>query len=81
MSVSGLAFSELAGKAWDEKDAEGFEATSDAGINVYSADGAVLDHLLSVASPLEKAWVEAVTAQGFDAKEALAKMQTARPAN
>nr|WP_319388016.1 TRAP transporter substrate-binding protein [uncultured Cohaesibacter sp.] len=81
MSVSGLAFSELAGKAWDEKDAEGFEATGKAGINVYPADDAVLDQLLSVAAPLEKAWVEEVSAQGFDAAGALAKMQTAKPSN
>jgi TRAP-type C4-dicarboxylate transport system substrate-binding protein len=81
MSVSGLAFSELVGKAWDEKDAEGFEATSKAGITVYPADGAVLDQLLSVAAPLEKAWVEEVSAQGFDAAGALAKMQTAKPSN
>ncbi|WP_226550612.1 TRAP transporter substrate-binding protein [Celeribacter naphthalenivorans] len=80
MSVSGAAFSELAGKAWDEADATGYDATSKAGINVYPADEAVLAQIQAVASPLEEAWVAAVTEQGFDGAAALAAMQTAKPA-
>jgi TRAP-type C4-dicarboxylate transport system substrate-binding protein len=79
-SVSGLAFAELAGKAWDEADAAGYEATRNADINVYPANDAVLEHINSIATPLENAWVEAVNAQGFDGAAALAAMQTAKPA-
>lgn len=78
MSVSGVAFSQLAGKAWDDSDAAGYEATSEAGINVYPANDAVLERLTSVATPLENAWVAAVTEQGFDGAAALTAMQTAK---
>lgn len=79
-SVSGLAFSELAGEAWNTADDTGYDATGEAEITVYEADAAVLEAIQAIASPLEQAWVEAVSTQGFDGAAALADMQTAKPA-
>jgi len=79
MSVSGLAFSELAGKAWNEADAKGLAATNKAGIDVYPASKAVLDKVLEVSAPIETQWIEAVSAQGFDGAAALNAMQTEKP--
>ena len=79
MSVSGEAFAEMAGKAWDDADADGLAATKKAGITVYEANDAVLDKILDVSKGIEKVWVDAVTAQGYDAQGALASMQTAKP--
>ncbi|SFO75868.1 TRAP-type C4-dicarboxylate transport system, substrate-binding protein [Cohaesibacter marisflavi] len=79
MSISGEAFSELAGKAWDEADAKGLASTKKAGITVYAADEAVLGKILDVSAGVEKLWIEAVEAQGYDAAAALASMQTVKP--
>lgn len=79
MSISGEAFSRLAGEAWNNADAEGRETIQKAGIDFYLADDAVLDQILAVSAPLEQSWVDAVDAQGFDASRALADMQTAKP--
>ncbi|WP_068111310.1 TRAP transporter substrate-binding protein [Tropicimonas marinistellae] len=80
MSVSGTAFAELAGSAWNDADGDGLAATEKAGITVYDADAGVLDKVLEVSAPLEAAWIEAVDAQGFEGTAALAAMQTAKPA-
>ncbi|WP_205563339.1 TRAP transporter substrate-binding protein [Cohaesibacter haloalkalitolerans] len=79
MSVSGEAFAELAGKAWDAADTDGLATTRKAGIDVYEADDAVLAEIMDVSAGIEKVWVDAVAAQGYDAAGALASMQTAKP--
>ncbi|TPW31050.1 TRAP transporter substrate-binding protein [Martelella alba] len=80
MSVSGPAFSELAGNAWNEADKVGIKTCQDAGIAIYQVDDNVLGDIVSTGAPLEKAWIDAVAAEGFDATAALAKMQTMKPA-
>ncbi|WP_108263269.1 TRAP transporter substrate-binding protein [Mangrovicoccus ximenensis] len=79
-SVSGLAFSELAGAAWNAADADGLAATEKEDIAVYEAPAAVLSAISATAAPIEAAWIEAVSAQGYDAAAALAAMQTEKPA-
>lgn len=79
-AVSGLAFAELAGKAWDEADKDGYAATRAAGISVYEADAEILGAVLAASAPLEQSWISAVSAQGFDGAAALAAMQTEKPA-
>ena len=77
-SVSGEAFAELAGKAWDDADTDGLATTKKTGIDIYEAEKAVLAKIMDVSEGIEKVWVDAVAAQGYDAAGALASMQTAK---
>nr|WP_321524673.1 hypothetical protein [uncultured Cohaesibacter sp.] len=77
-SVSGEAFAELAGKAWDDANTDGLATTRKAGIDIYEADEAALAKIMDVSAGIEKVWVDAVAAQGYDAAGALASMQTAK---
>lgn len=70
-SISGEAFSELVGQAWDNADKKAIEAIEKAGIEIYDAPPEMLDAIKSKAVELESSWVETVQKSGYDGTTAL----------
>ena len=70
--VSGPAFAELIGKAWNGADEKALPKIEDAGIEIYDAPAPVLEAIKSAAAKHEAAWAEAVAPTGFDGAAALA---------
>lgn len=74
--VSGLAFAELAGKAWDKSDSIGASFVAETDIESHDASPAVLEAIKAIAAKREGEWAEAVKATGFDGTAALAEMRS-----
>jgi len=70
--VSGEAFAELVGTAWNDADAKAIEEIEAAGITIYDAPPPVLEAIETAADALEAQWVEQVAADGYDGAAALA---------
>jgi len=75
MSVSGETFAALAGQAWDNADKAGADYVAKTDIEVYDAPPPVVDAIKEIAAKYEAQWAEAVKADGFDGKAALAKLR------
>lgn len=74
-AISGAAFSERVGAAWNAADAAALEAIEEAGIKINDAPAEVLETVKSVAAGHEAAWAEAIAADGFDGAAALAELR------
>ncbi|GGB37144.1 ABC transporter substrate-binding protein [Roseibium aquae] len=73
--VSGAAFAEMAGKAWDASDEAGAAFIAETDIEVYQAPAAVTEAIKAIAAKKEAEWAEAVAQSGFDGAAALAEMR------
>ncbi|RVT81671.1 TRAP transporter substrate-binding protein [Rhodobacteraceae bacterium CCMM004] len=74
-SISGAAFAERVGAAWNDADAAALEAIEEAGIQIADAPEALLDDIKAAAAKHEAAWSEAIAEDGFDGAAALAEFR------
>ncbi|TDT77145.1 TRAP-type C4-dicarboxylate transport system substrate-binding protein [Litoreibacter halocynthiae] len=74
-AISGEAFAELVGTAWNDADTKALDAIDAAGIEVYDAPDAVLANIKTLAAKHEAAWAEAISGDGYDGVAALADMR------
>jgi TRAP-type C4-dicarboxylate transport system substrate-binding protein len=74
-AVSGPAFAELIGTAWNEADARAIEKIEAAGIEIYDAPPAMVEAIEAAASGFEADWSEAILADGFDGAAALVDLR------
>lgn len=74
-SISGAAFAELVGDAWNDADTNAMERIEAAGIEVHDAPTAVLADIEIHAAKREAEWSEAIKADGYDGAAALAEMR------
>ncbi len=70
-AVSGPAFAELVGTAWNNADEAAIDKINAAGIETYDAPGPLLDVIKSKAAVHEQAWTDAIAEDGFDGTAAL----------
>jgi TRAP-type C4-dicarboxylate transport system substrate-binding protein len=70
-AISGPAFAELAGAAWDASDIESIEEINDAGIEIHEASSAMVEAIKTAATAREAEWAEAIAATGADGTAAL----------
>ncbi|WP_432473559.1 TRAP transporter substrate-binding protein [Amphritea sp. HPY] len=77
MSVSGEKLSAMAGRSWDEGDAEGLKAAQEAGVNITMVqDGDVLSaEFKELTKGMEQTFLDSVESRGVDAKAALAELR------
>lgn len=68
--ISGLAFAQRIGKAWNDADAKGIKAIEKAGIKVAPAPAAVVDDVRAKAAEYEGAWADSLGGD-FDGRAAL----------
>jgi len=73
-AISGVAFAERVGAAWDAADAAAVVEIEEAGIEVYAAPDAVLDAARTSATALEATWAESLGSE-FDGRAALARLR------
>jgi TRAP-type C4-dicarboxylate transport system substrate-binding protein len=76
-AISGEAFAELVGQAWDDADKAALPIIEEAGIEIYSAPQPVLDAIKASAAKHEAAWAAEVAEQGFDGAAALNELRAA----
>ncbi|SNS59264.1 TRAP transporter substrate-binding protein [Tropicimonas sediminicola] len=74
-AISGEAFAESVGAAWNGADEAALEAIEKAGIEIYDAPAEVLDTIRSSAEKYEAAWSEALAADGYDGAAALEELR------
>jgi len=75
-AISGEAFAERVGKAWNDADTKAIEKIKDAGIEIYDAPAPILEAIEASAAKHEAAWVKVVDEQGMDGAAALKAMRT-----
>ena len=73
--ISGVAFAERVGKAWNDADEKAIGAIKEAGIEIYDAPPAMVEAIKASAAKHEAEWVKMVSGQGFDGAAALAEMR------
>lgn len=74
-AISGEAFADLVGKAWNDADAAAMTAINEAGIELSEAPAPLLDEIKAAAAGYEKAWSDAIAADGYDGAAALAEFR------
>lgn len=74
-AISGQAFSELVGKAWNDADAAAMTVITDAGIELTPAPAPLLEEIKADAAGYEKAWSDAIAEDGYDGTAALAEFR------
>ena len=74
-AISGEAFARLVGEAWNGADAAAIEVIKGAGIEIYDAPQPLVEEIKSYAEGYEAAWADAIAADGFDGRAALAEMR------
>jgi len=74
-AISGDAFAELVGKAWNSADEKSISAIEGAGIEIYDAPAQLLETIRSSASGYETAWSDAIGDDGYDGEAALAALR------
>lgn len=72
--ISGLAFAELVGKAWNDADAAAEKKINEAGIELYPASDEVFEAVKAAASTHEAAWAESLP-EGEDGMAALERFR------
>lgn len=75
-AISGPAFAERVGTAWNDADKAATEAINAAGITLYPAPEAVVTPLRAAASQLEQKWIDSLP-EGKDGAKALADFRAA----
>ena len=73
-AISGEAFAELVGQAWNDADDAAKEKIDAAGIELYAASAPVLEAVKTAAAQHEKAWAESLP-EGEDGTAALARFR------
>lgn len=76
-AISGEAFAERVGKAWNDADEKAIGKIEKAGIEIHDASPEMLDAVTAIAAEKEAEWAEAISAVGFDGTAALAAMREA----
>ena len=71
MEVSGETFARLAGRAWDAADARGMEAMEAAGMEIHTADDALLAAIREAVAPVEQTFIQQAGERGVDGAVAL----------
>ncbi len=74
-AISGEAFAELIGAAWNMADEKALVKIQEAGIEIASAPAGLLDEIKAAAAVHEAAWSDAIGADGFDGAAALAEIR------
>ncbi len=74
-AISGAAFAERIGQAWNDADAAALEKIAAAGIEISEAPDALLTTIKDAAAVHEKTWSDAIAEDGFDGAAALAAMR------
>ncbi len=75
-AISGSAFAELVGAAWNGSDARALEKVTDAGIEVHQASPEMIEAVKKAASHYEALWAEELSEQGYDGKAALEALRS-----
>lgn len=75
--ISGTAFAELVGKAWNDADEKAIGKIEAAGIEIYDASPDMVDAIKTAAATHETAWSEAIAKDGYDGEAALATLRKA----
>ncbi|MBK0326121.1 TRAP transporter substrate-binding protein [Rhodobacteraceae bacterium F11138] len=74
-AISGEAFAERVGAAWNAADEKAIEKIKDAGIEIHDAPAPVVDAIKTAAAAHERAWSETITEDGFDGAAALESLR------
>lgn len=74
-AISGAAFAERVGAAWNAADEAALVAIEEAGIEIADAAAELLEEIKSVAAGHEAAWSDAIAADGFDGAAALSELR------
>ncbi len=75
-AISGEAFAQLVGAAWNAADEAALVELAEAGIEISDAPAELLESIKSAASVHENAWAEAIAGDGFDGLAALEALRT-----
>ena len=70
-AISGVAFAERVGAAWNDADTAAIEKIEAAGIEIYDAPAPLLEEIKAKAAEFEKGWSDSIAADGFDGEAAL----------
>ncbi|RLJ51979.1 TRAP-type C4-dicarboxylate transport system substrate-binding protein [Litoreibacter meonggei] len=76
-AISGAAFAERIGEAWNAADEAAIAKIAEAGIEVSEAPDALLNTIKDAAAVHEKTWSDAIAEDGFDGVAALTAMRKA----
>lgn len=74
-AISGSAFAERVGAAWNEADEKAIAKIKAAGIEIYDAPAGVLDAVKAAAATHEAAWADKIAADGYDGAAALQELR------
>lgn len=74
-AISGVAFAERVGEAWNAADEAALEKIAAAGIEISEAPEGLLATIKEAAAAHEKTWSEAIAEDGFDGAAALSAMR------
>lgn len=74
-AISGEAFAERVGTAWNNADERALVAMEEAGIAITDAPDELLEAIKAMASIREATWAEAIAEDGFDGEAALAELR------
>lgn len=74
-AISGLAFAERVGAAWNGADEAALVKIAEAGIEISDAPAPLLAEIKAAAATYEQAWADAIAEDGFDGAAALEAMR------
>lgn len=72
---SGERFAARSGQAWDVEDDDGIAALKKAGVQLTTADAALVNAIREKAKPIEDAWYKEAKAKGVDGEKVLAEFR------
>ena len=72
---SGERYAARSGKAWDAEDDDGIAALKKAGVQLTTADAALVNAIREKAKPIEDAWYKEAKAKGVDGEKVLAEFR------
>lgn len=75
-AISGEAFADLVGKAWNDADAAAMDKIAEAGIQIAPAPEALLGEIKGIAAEREQEWSDAIADGGYDGAAALADLRS-----
>ena len=75
MSISGEAFAERVGQAWNDADEAAIGEIEEAGIEIYDAPEPLLEEIKSRAATYEAEWAEQIAEDGYGGEAALEAMR------
>lgn len=76
-AISGEAFAELVGTAWNSADEKGAKAGEKDGVNIHMASDEVIAAIKESTLAAEATWAAAIAADGYDGKAALEAFRAA----